>query len=54
MNQINIPGSYLTADLTPSDFAGIFSSHPILFWSLLIIFIILCIVYGIYILLKKK
>ncbi len=49
-----ISGRYLTADLSGSDLLGIFSSHPYLFWTVLIILIILLVGYGIYHLTRKK
>jgi len=49
-----IPGKYFAADLDGSDLMGIVSSHPILFWTALGIFIVLLIGYIIFRLTKKK
>ena len=49
-----IPGRQLTAGLVPADLSGIISKYPTLFWTVFIIFIVLCIGYGIYYLVRKK
>lgn len=49
-----IPGRELVAGLTPADLSGIASKYPALFWTALIILIVLCAGYGIYYLVKRK
>ena len=49
-----ISGRYLTADLAAADLSGIVSIYPTLFWTALIIFIILCVGYCVYHFLRKK
>ena len=49
-----IRGRDLSADLGAADLLGIASSHSNIFWSALIIFVIVCVGYGMYYLFKKK
>ncbi|MFA6190272.1 MAG: hypothetical protein WC711_02015 [Candidatus Staskawiczbacteria bacterium] len=49
-----IPGRYLTADVGAADLMGIASKYPTLFWSGLFIFLIICLGYGIYYLVKRN
>lgn len=51
---MEIPGKYLAADLSGADLLGIVSEHPVLFWTVLIILIIVCAGYCIFRLAKKK
>ena len=49
-----VPGRYLTADLSATDLSGIASNHPDIFWLAFIVFIVLCVGYGITIALQRK
>ena len=49
-----VPGRYLTADLSAADLSGIASNHPDIFWLVFIVFIVLCVGYGITIALQRK
>ena len=50
----DIAGKYLAADLSADDLSKMISEHPILFWGLLALFIVICIGYGIYYIAKKR
>ena len=49
-----IPGNYLTADLNSADLSGIINKHPASTFTVLAIFIVFCIGYGIYWLVTRK
>jgi hypothetical protein len=49
-----IPSEYLTASLTRDVLMRIPLDHPYLFWTALIVFVIVCAWYGVYYLAKKK
>jgi len=49
-----IPGRYLTADVSATDLLDIVSKYPKTFWSLAIIFVIAVVVYSVRSFMKKK
>ena len=49
-----IPGNYLTADLNSADLSGIINKYPASTFTILAIFIIFCIGYGIYWFVTRK
>ena len=51
---VEIPGKYLSADMSGTDLLGIVSGHPVLFWTTLIVLIVLCAGYGVYKFTKGK
>lgn len=51
---VQVPGKYLAADLGAADLTGIASQNSVLFWTVLIILIILGIGYSIYYPISKR
>jgi len=49
-----IPGKYLTADLAQADLLDVAKKHPDIFWTLLIVLIVVGLGYGIFRTTRKK
>ncbi|MCX6720410.1 MAG: hypothetical protein NTW11_01240 [Candidatus Staskawiczbacteria bacterium] len=49
-----IPGKYFAADLGGADLMDVASKHPVVFWVIFVVVVVVGIGYGIYYLAKRK